>query len=254
MVDPVVVLINRTEQAWGRGKVAGTLLMDVQSAFDDTSKGLLAKRLKELGVESDLIQWTVSFMAGWKLKLVLDGLEEEARDMETGIPQGSPAAPILFIACLSGIFGEVERRYEGVKALSFADDISWWVERGTDEEVAVKLSEAAGVVCEWASRNGVTFDHQKSEAILFSRRRSEPVATVSARGREIQFNKEATHWLGLWLDSHLTLRSPKDDEERTKGHDKAMAFDRANGPYIGRLSKSNDGLRAYSQWRCMGMS
>jgi len=42
-------------------------------------------------------------------------------------------------------------------------DISWWVEGKTDEEAAAKLSEAAGVACEWASKNGVIFDHQKSE-------------------------------------------------------------------------------------------
>jgi len=32
--------------------------------------------------------------------------------------------------------------------------------------MAEKLSEAAEVACEWGSRNGVTFDHGKSEAML----------------------------------------------------------------------------------------
>jgi len=62
------------------------------------------------------------------------------------------------------------------------------------------------VAGEWARVNGVTFDHHKSEAMLFSRQRKGPTATVEAGGREIEFNKEATRWLGIWLDSHLTLR------------------------------------------------
>jgi len=33
-----------------------------------------------------------------------------------------------------------------------------------------------------------------------------PGEPVSSGGREIQFNKEATRWLGIWIDSHLTLR------------------------------------------------
>jgi len=44
--------------------VAGTLLTDVQAAFNNTSKRLLAARLETLGVEADLVRWTISFMTG----------------------------------------------------------------------------------------------------------------------------------------------------------------------------------------------
>jgi len=79
-----------------------------------------------------------------RIRLVLDGVEGEICGVQTGIPQGSPAAPILFTTYLSGIFDEVEGMCEGVKALSFADDISWWADGKSDEEVAEKLSRAAG--------------------------------------------------------------------------------------------------------------
>jgi len=59
-----------------------------------------------------------------KVRLVLDGMEGKAHEVDTGIPQGSPVAPILFTTYLSGIFEEAEKRVVGVKALSFADDIS----------------------------------------------------------------------------------------------------------------------------------
>jgi len=205
--------MSRTQQAWKKKKVAGTLLMDVQAAFNNTSKRLLAARLETLGVEADLVRWTISFMTGKRVRLVLDGKEGEAHEVQTGIPQGSPAAPILFITYLSGIFEEVERRCEGVKALSFADDISWWAEGATDEEVAGRLSRVGEVAIEWAARNGVVFDHDKSEAMLFSRKRRVPTATIKVGEREIGFNKKATRWLGIWLDSHLTL----------KEHQKTMA-------------------------------
>jgi len=51
-------------------------------------------------------------------------MEGKAHEVDTGIPQGSPVAPILFTTYLSGIFEEAEKRVVGVKALSFADDIS----------------------------------------------------------------------------------------------------------------------------------
>ena len=116
--------------------------------------------------------------------------------METGIPQGSPAVPILFVTYLSRIVEEVERECEGVRALSFADDISSWAEGKTEEDVA----------CRWGDRNGVTFDHNKSKALLFSRKRKAPTVTIKTGGTEVTFNKEITGWLGVRLNSHLTLR------------------------------------------------
>jgi len=78
---------------------------------------------------------TISFMTGRKVKLVLDEIEGESHEVQAGISQGSPAAPIHFISYLSGLFEEVEKRCKGFKALSFADDISWWVEGSTGEEI-----------------------------------------------------------------------------------------------------------------------
>jgi len=39
----------------------------------------------------------------------------------------------------------------------------------------------------------------------WKRRASE--AKVRVGDKEVPFNKEATRWLGVWLDSHLTLRT-----------------------------------------------
>jgi len=206
-----LLLMNRTEQAWERKNVAGTLLMDVQAAFNNTDSQLLGKRMEALGIQQDLIRWTGSFMRNRKVRLVLDGTEGEAYEVDTGIPQGSPAAPILFITYLSGIFEEVEKRVPGVKALSFADDISWWAEGKNDKEVAEKLAKASKAAVAWGEENGITFDHDKSEAVLFSRRRKAANETVKTGEREIPFNTEATRWLGIWLASHLTLR----DHQRT---------------------------------------
>jgi hypothetical protein len=56
----------------------------------------------------------------------------------------------------------------------------------------------------------VVFDAEKTEAILFSRRRSHKKLAnetiKAAPGIEKNFNHEATRWLGVWLDSQLTLK------------------------------------------------
>jgi ribonuclease HI len=169
------------------------------------------KRMAELGIEADLIRWTDSFMTDRQVKLVLDGVEGKALRVETGIPQGSPVAPILFVTYLSGIFEQVEQTCE-TKGLSFADDVALWVEGKTDKEVAEKLTKASEAACKWAATNGVEFDLARTEGVFFSRGRRAPTAVFRTGGREVPFNKKATRWLGIWLDTQLTLG----------GHQKAM--------------------------------
>jgi retron-type reverse transcriptase len=41
----------------------------------------------------------------------------------TGIPQGLPVSPILFVIYISGVFDQVEQKI-GATGLSFVDDIS----------------------------------------------------------------------------------------------------------------------------------
>jgi len=207
-IDAVAILMNRTQKAWNKKKVAGALFMDVKLAFNNVSKIHLGKRMEALGIEADLIRWTMSFMTDRKVRIALDRETGEAQVVDTGVLQGSPAAPILFVGYLSGIFNEVERKVPGVSGLSFVDDIGWWADGKDDEAVAAKLSEAATASMVWAAENGVAFDHGKTEAVIFWRKRkaAEAKATVKVGGNEVPFNKEATRWLRVWLDSQLTLK------------------------------------------------
>jgi len=87
--------------------------------------------------------------------------------------------------------------------------MGWWAEGKRDQEVATKLSQAAAVAMEWTVGNGVAFDHGKTEAALFwrkKRKETETSAKMKMGDKEIPFNKEATRWLGVWLDSQLTLK------------------------------------------------
>jgi len=194
--------------------------MGVKSAFNNVSKAQLGSRMEMLDIEPDLIRWTQSFMTDRQVKLVLDGKSGEANPVDTGIPQGSPAAPILFVMYLSGIFDTVEAAVPGIRGLSFVEGISWWADGKDDKSVAEMLSAAARASIEWAAGNGVVFDHGKTEAALFHRKRKTPTATVKVGTNTVPFN-EATRWLGVWLDSQLTL---KDHHAiRLKDGKKAMA-------------------------------
>jgi len=58
------------------------------------------------------------------------------------------------------------------------------------------------------------------EAMFLSKRRRKPTETVRVGDHEVPFNKHATRWLGVWIDSKLTLK--KHHSARMKSARKAM--------------------------------
>jgi len=206
-VDAVAVLIANTERAWSQERIAGALLMDVKSAFNNVIRGHLVGCLMELGIESDLVRWTESFVSDRKVRLVLNGQEGSDHEVGTGIPQGSPAPPILFTVYLSGLFGHVEERVPGIKALSFVDDVAWTAEGANEEDTSERLEQAASAAQEWGEANAVTFDTERRKQSCSADGRNVRLQRgIQVAGRTIQFNAQATRWLGIWLDSQLTLK------------------------------------------------
>ncbi len=123
----------------------------------------------ELGIDGDLVTWTGSFLTDRKVQLVIDGHENKEREIETGIPQGSPVSPILFLIYISGVFDKVSEASPLFTSLSFVDDLGF-IAYGSSVKEEVKLFEnVAKAVLEWGRLNAVTYDVSKTEAVLFSK-------------------------------------------------------------------------------------
>jgi hypothetical protein len=132
--------------------------------------------------------------------------------VEAGVPQGSPVSPNLFAIDTAGLIqcGEGIVQAEG---LSVIDDLGW-VAIGNDVNQVVESLEACAVESiEWASRRDHQFDPAKSQAALFTRRRGhmknlQPKLTFKIKvvNGFVQFKKEATSSLGVWMDAHLTFK------------------------------------------------
>lgn len=73
------------------------LILDVKGAFNAVLPGRLIRRLREQGWPPHICRWAASFATGRSVRIRLDGQTGPAEQLEWGLPQGSPASPILFI-------------------------------------------------------------------------------------------------------------------------------------------------------------
>lgn len=129
-------------------KLAAALFMDVKETFDHVSKIQLLTRMTKLGIDGNLMRWTNSFLTNRKIQLIVDGHDNDKKDIEIGIPQGSPVSPILFLIYISGVFDEVTKNNPLVTSLSFIDDLMFIASGSLVKEVAESLEKVAKTVLE----------------------------------------------------------------------------------------------------------
>lgn len=240
-IDAVARLITSAESSWSKGKMAGALFMDVKGAFPTTNAAVLTKLLQKYGMPSNVTRWVESFMGTRTVHIELNGEMGSPLTYESGLPQGSPASPILFNALMADLGTYVDDMIDkNTLCLSFLDDIGWIVEGNTVEEIATILERCGRLSIEWGKRRGVIFEEDKSETLLLTRKRQfqpqQAIVKVGDVGIPLQKTKLSVRWLGVLLDSELRLNNH---------HEAWITKARKRQAQIRRLCH-NQGLPAYS--------
>ena len=88
--------------------------MDIKGAFDHVILAALVRQLGLIGLDGSLICWVASFLTERLVQLLIDGQLGLLQVIRSGLPQGSPVSPILFLIYIQGVFGAIETAVPGV--------------------------------------------------------------------------------------------------------------------------------------------
>jgi retron-type reverse transcriptase len=156
------LLIEKVYKTWRRKKVASLLMLDVSGAFDNVSHARLLHSLRKRGLPLQLVQWIQSYLSNRRSKIKLDegvGPESEVR---TGIPQGSPLSPILYL---------FEIGIGDALVTGYIDDVAIMIEGGSTALNNSILTTIHQKAARWAQMHASVFAPQKYELIHFIHRR-----------------------------------------------------------------------------------
>ena len=64
VIDVAAIMVDKIHKIWEEKNIAASLLMNVKGAFDYVSQVKCAQRIKQLGVDNDLIGLTQCFFNG----------------------------------------------------------------------------------------------------------------------------------------------------------------------------------------------
>ncbi|KAJ5144460.1 zinc knuckle domain protein [Penicillium atrosanguineum] len=195
-------MIDRIKIAWGKGKpVVSLLMLDVSGAYDNVSHERLLHNLRKRRL-GQLAPWVKAFLSNRSTKIRMPEGVSDRISTPTGIPQGSPISPILYLIYNAGLIENCGNR---VTSNGWVDDVCFMAKGDSERETTKKLISACQKADVWAKTHASVFDPKKYALVHFvNTREIDPQYTpLSLQGHTVAATRTAERYLGYWLDPAL---------------------------------------------------
>ena len=188
----------------GPQKVATLLSMDISGAFDHVSHERLIHNLRKKRIPTIITDWVRSFLHNRATTIKLLEGESQQFTIATGIPQGSPISPILFLFFISDLLDITNNEALRLSSTGFVDDINILTYGETTERNCRVLERIHRKCEEWAVTHGARFAPEKYELLHLTRapKRFNLKAVPTLGGVQVE-TKPSIRVLGIQIDSKL---------------------------------------------------
>ena len=198
-------LVERITTAWNKNKAVSALFLDVSGAFDNVSHSRLLHNLKKRRIDIRIVEWIGSFLQGCSTSIRTNEASTENIDIDTGVPQGPPLSPILYLFYNADLV-DIGDNYPTVLTLGFIDDIMFAV---TDNEITENiemLKQLHEEAAEWAERHGCQFSIGKYQLTHFSNENGRGRGLPLILGSHTVKAKPHSRFLGVRMDCRLNWK------------------------------------------------
>ena len=204
---PIMRLMNDISLAMANNKRLAAVLIDFSQAFDSVWHEGLLDKLLSLNIPLPLVQWINDFLQGRKFKIRFNGLvSEEAQEFVTGVPQGSPLSPLLFIIFTCDMTRKSCSPTNSSRSFqvgSYADDTAIWADRRNLLDTKKTLQKQLFLISQWCRKWRLSLNPSKCETIVFGYRGGRPPGvSLEIDGKPIKQVSEV-NCLGCVLSSGL---------------------------------------------------
>jgi ribonuclease HI len=204
--------MHEIETNAGTKWVRSALFLDIRGAFNNVSSAYLLHTMLQLGCPKAVLSWVKAFLANRTTALSFDSHTDIQCPINMGIPQGSPASPILFLLYLCPLFDTLKTAHPMLWVPSYINNVALVTHHRTHEDNTYILEKAAQTAVKWANENAVTFDDSKSEMLHFhcACQDTTPNAinitltnSTIVKPRTQGGKKDIIYWIGILFDCKL---------------------------------------------------
>lgn len=199
--------ISSRERACGskaKKMVVSLLMLDVSGAFDNVSHQRLIHNLKKRGVPPATVAWITDFLQDRETVIKLPEFTSSKIKTPTGIPQGSPLSPILYLFYNADLIQDLAQD-NTCKTMGWIDDVGILVVGNSAEENSRQLELEVAKAERWAKAHASVFAPDKFAIQHFSKDKAQDISAPITIRNVVKEPKDSIRVLGVWFDSRLTF-------------------------------------------------
>ena len=180
----------------------GAIFMDLSKAFDVMDHNILMVKLEHYGFRGPFLDFLMTFVRNRKYFVNVNGLNSSTKTVNIGVPQGSTLGPLLFLIYVN----DMKNSSEILEFVQFADDTTTMYSSDNIIYLKTKLELEGNKVIQWLIANKLVINLTKTQTMLFSNKRGNPIFNINLDNVIINEVEETT-FLGIIIDKKLNWKS-----------------------------------------------
>lgn len=207
-IDNLTYLESEITESFNKNQFLVSVFFDIKKAYDTAWKYKIIQEVVRMGLEGNIVKFIENFLTNRRFRVCLGNTFSSEKHMENGIPQGSVLSVSLFLILINTV---TEFLPPSVKFALYCDDL---VVFSSSKKISIlqnKLQNALNKLLNWSSEVGLSFSFEKTNAMLFTRRRKNVHSPIlKLENNYIKF-VEKQKFLGITFDQKLTWTKHIDD-------------------------------------------
>ena len=204
--DSIHLLIKTVKDAWKKGLVAFTLLLDVKGAFPSVDMNQLIHDMRKRGIPEEYTTWMQWCLDDRQTILSFDDHQSDHFTVTNSLDQGDPFSGICYLIYNADLLKILNTKTDG-HALLFVDSTTIIVTGKDFTEMHEKLwnimNRTKGVF-EWAKRHNCEFGIEKFQLLDITRK----MVPHPLKHIQNQTPTHQNHWCGV--PQYMIEARPKD--------------------------------------------
>ena len=197
--DSLHGLVNKIETAFEQKEQCMVLFLDLSAAFSSVTISGIIKNLKNIGCEPEILSWVKDMLEHRVVIAFLNG-GKVYKIVVRGTHQGGILS-VVFWNVDSQEMMEMLPEPGKTETKAFADDSATAAAGKYEKQLAKNIQEAANIMVEWATSNGLKFNASKCKVMLFSRKHKPKKWPIFINGEEVEYVSEYKY-LGVVLNDN----------------------------------------------------
>ena len=156
-------------------KFAIGVFLDLQKAFDVISHEILIKKLYNLGIRDELLDWFKNYLSDRVQRVEVNGKLSSQKTINISVMQGSILGPLLFL-CFINDLPDIS---DTLKLLLFADNTCALDSDKNLELLIVRINNELQKLLNWFTVNKISVNIGKCKYIIFHRNRTKIPNNIS---------------------------------------------------------------------------